>query len=349
MPALEALGTAVPGPPVLQSEVRRRAEEILAQLAPELVEKLSIFESVGIRKRHLAKPPEWYLEPHGWAERSAVYHEVGLDVLERAAREALDRAGLPPSAVDGVVLVSTTGISTPSLDARLANRMGLRPDVARVPVWGLGCAGGVAGLRVAAELARANPGKRYLLLAMELCSLAFNLNDMSVRALVATTLFSDGAAAALVRGDATEGAALAQVGDSASHQWPGTEDVMGWDVQDDGLRVVFSRRIPDVTSTRLPAVVRAFLKSAGLDEPARYVFHPGGTKVLDAYESGLGLAPDALDAARVVLREYGNMSSPTVLFTLEESLRRAPLRPGESALLAALGPGFTAELGLLRG
>lgn len=349
MPVLESLGTAVPGPPILQSEVRRRAEEVLAPLAPELVEKLAVFESVGIRKRHLAMPMDWYLEPHGWADRSAAYQQVGLDVLERAARDALERAGLPPSAVDGVVLVSTTGISTPSLDARLVNRMRLRPDVARVPVWGLGCAGGVAGLRVAADLARANPSKRYLLLAMELCSLSFNLNDLSVRAFVATTLFSDGAAAALVRGDATEGGTLARVGGAASHQWPDSEDVMGWDVVDEGLRVVFSRRIPDVTATKLRPVVDAFLKAEGLERPTRYVFHPGGTKVLEAYESALGLAPDALDTARTVLREYGNMSSPTVLFTLDESLRRAPLAPGESALLAALGPGFAAELGLLHG
>lgn len=349
MPVLEALGTAVPGPPVLQEDVRRRAEEVLAPVAPELVEKLAIFSTVGIRKRHFAKPPEWYLEPRGWGERSAAYQEVGLATMEAAARQALGRAGLPADAVDGVVLVSTTGISTPSLDARLANRMRLRSDATRLPVWGLGCAGGVAGLRFAADLARANPDKRYLLLAMEMCSLSFNLNDLSVRAFVATTLFSDGAAAALVRGDECEGAALARVGGGASHQWPDSEDVMGWDVLDEGLRVVFSRRIPDITATQLRPVVEAFLKREGAARPTRYVFHPGGTKVLEAYEAGLGLAPDDLDTARVTLREYGNMSSPTVLFTLEESLRRAPLRPGECALLAALGPGFTAELALLRG
>ena len=349
MPVVEALGFAVPGPPILQADVRRRAEEVLLPIAPELVEKLAVFDNVGIRKRHFARPTEWYLEPHGWGERSAAYHEVGLDLLEQATREALDRAGLPLDAIDGVVLVSTTGISTPSLDARLVNRLGLRTDVARVPVWGLGCAGGVAGLRIAGDLARANPTKRYLLLSLELCSLAFNLNDLSVRAFVATTLFSDGAAAVLVRGDACDGATLACIGGHASHQWPDSENVMGWDVLDEGLRVVFSRRIPDITATQLRPIVDAFLKRERVSEPSRYVFHPGGTKVLEAYESGLGLAPDALDTARVVLREYGNMSSPTVLFTLDESLRRAPLRPGETALLAALGPGFTAELALLRG
>lgn len=348
VPVLEALGAAVPGPPVPQSAVRAKAAEILSQLAPELVEKLSVFDSTGIRSRHFSRPIEWFLESHGWGERNAIYAEVGLDVLERATRQALERARLPPTAIDGVVLVSTTGIATPSLDARLANRMGFRPDVARIPVWGLGCAGGVAGLRTARDLALAHPDRRYLLLSMELCSLAFNLNDMSVRAFVAATLFSDGCAAAIVRGDALEGPTLARLGGAASHQWPDSESVMGWDVLDEGLRVVFSRRIPDIVSGELAPIVRSFLKREGVADP-RYVFHPGGTKVLEAYEAALDLPPDALDTARAVLRDYGNMSSPTVLFTLEESLRRRALDPGEPALLAALGPGFTAELILLHG
>src|SRR5438067_7459071 len=202
VPVIEAVSTAVPGPPVPQSAMRAKAEEVLSALAPELVEKLSIFDATGIRARHFSRPLEWYLEPHGWAERSAAYVEVGLDLLETATRRALDRARLPVDAIDGVVLVSTTGIATPSLDARLANRIGLREDVTRLPVWGLGCAGGVAGVRIARDLAKASPEKRYLVLSLELCSLAFNLNDMSVRAFIATTLFSDGAAACLVRGDA---------------------------------------------------------------------------------------------------------------------------------------------------
>ena len=353
MPVLEAVATAVPGPPVPQAAMKAKAEEVLSVLAPELVEKLSIFDATGIRARHFVRPLDWYLEPHGWGERNAIYAAEGLDLLERATLDALERAHLPTEAIDGVVLVSTTGIATPSLDARLANRLGLRADVTRLPVWGLGCAGGVAGVRIAADLARADPEKRYLLLSLELCSLAFNLNDMSVRAFVATTLFADGAAACLVRGDRCEGGApaWANVGAAASHQWCDTEDVMGWDVLDEGLRVVFSRRIPDIVANDLRPVAERFLKSAGVERPDRYVFHPGGTKVLEAYESALDLAPEALDSARVVLRDFGNMSSPSVLFVLAEELRseRGPLRAGETALLVALGPGFTAELALLRG
>lgn len=351
MPALESLGLAVPGPAVLQADVRAKAEEVLLALAPELADKMTVFDTTGIRKRHFARPLDWYLETRGWGERSAVYAEAGLDLLEEASRQALGRAGLRASDVDALVLVSTTGISTPSLDARLVDRMGFRPDVLRVPVWGLGCAGGVAGLNLAADLVRASPDKRCLLLTLELCSLAFNLGDLSVRAFVATTLFSDGAAAAVVRGDAAEpagaGPGLGRFRRGATHQWPRSQDVMGWDVLDEGLRVVFSRRIPAIVAKELGPVVEAYLKREACS-PDRHVFHPGGTKVLEAYEDALGLRPRQLDTARDALREYGNMSSPTVLFALEASLRE-PLRPGETALLAALGPGFTAALGILEG
>lgn len=348
MPLLEAIGTAVHGPPVLQSDVRRKAEEVLAVLAPELLPKMDVFEHTGIRKRHLVRPLEWFLEPHGWEERAAIYRDIGVSLMEEASRQALARAGVGAKDVDGIVFVSTTGIATPSLDARLVNRLGMRPDVARAPVWGLGCVGGVAGFNVAADLARANPGKRYLLVSMELCSLAFNLSDMSVRAFIANTLFADGCAAVLVRGDACAGGRpLARIREGAQHQWADSEDVMGWDVTDEGLRVVFSRRIPDIVANEFAPVVEAYLKREATP-PDRYVFHPGGTKVIEAYEKALGLRPDALDTARHALREHGNMSSPTVFFALEESLQR-PLAPGETALLAALGPGFTASLAMLEG
>lgn len=352
MPFLEAVATAVPGPAVPQADVRRKAEEVLAVLAPELLDKMSVFETTGIQKRHFVRPLDWFLESHGWEERSALYRDVGLAIMEEATRKALAQARLGATDVDGIVLVSTTGIATPSLDARLANRLGMRADVERVPVWGLGCAGGVAGLNIAADLARANPDKRYLLLTMELCSLAFNLTDMSVRAFVANTLFADGCAAVLLRGDDLVGAAdappaLGRLRRGSSHQWPDREGVMGWDVTDEGLRVVFSRKIPDIVERDLAPFVEAYVKREATP-PDRYVFHPGGTKVLEAYEKALGLPPAALETARRALADYGNMSSPTVFFALADSLQR-PLAPGETALLAALGPGFTGALAMLEG
>lgn len=349
MPVVEALGRALPEHVVLQSDVRRKAEEVLAVLAPELLPKMDVFEHTGIRKRHLVRPLDWFLEDHGWEERARIYQETGLRILAEATTQALERASLRAADIDAVVMVSSTGISTPSMDARLLNRIGLRPDVVRVPVWGLGCVGGVAGLNIATDMARADPSRRVLLLSMELCSLAFNLKDMSVRAFVANTLFSDGASAVLLRGDARRDgpAPLARVRGGAWHTWPETEGVMGWDVTDEGLRVVFSRKIPEIVANELAPVVERYLKAQG-GAPDRWVMHPGGTKVLEAYESALGLKPAQLDTARNALREYGNMSSPTVFFALEESLQR-PLHAGETALLGALGPGFTASLATLEG
>ncbi len=351
MPVLEAIATAVPQHETPQRAVRDLAADKLKELAPDLLPYLDVFDTAGIERRYLSAPLDWFLETHGWGERNALYTRVGLDVAEDAARRALVDADLPPDAVDGVIFVSSTGIATPSLDARLVNRLGLRSDVMRVPVWGLGCAGGVAGLGLAADLARAHPSKRFLTVSLELCSTQFMLTDMSTRAFVAAVLFGDGAAAAVVRGDALAGAtALGRVGARASHAWKDSEDVMGWTVEDEGLAVVFSRRIPSLVANDFAPVVHDFLKRENDGAPpSRYDFHPGGRKVIDAYESALSLGGDALATSRAVLREYGNMSSPTVLFVLKESLARRPLAAGERSLIAALGPGFAAELALVEG
>lgn len=349
MPVLEALATATPENRVPQAEIRSLAESWVQQSAPELVPLCSVFESTGIEHRSFARPLPWYLDEPGWSERADVFERVGTDLAETVTRSLLDEADLPPQAIDGIVFVTTTGIATPSLEAHLANRLGLPATVDRVPVWGLGCAGGVAGLARTADLARADPEGRYLLVSLELCSLAFLRQEVSKKMLVAAALFSDGAAGALVAGDALA-ADGPRIGGARSHLWPGTEDVMGWDVQDAGLGVVFSPRIPEIVESKLGDVVHPFLKQEDADlSRTRTVFHPGGPKVLDAYEDALGLDADALAASRRVLAAHGNISSPTVLFALEASLDAAPLDPGEPALLAAVGPGFAAELAMLTG
>lgn len=342
MPRLAAVATAVPPHRLLQRDAKAYAEALFGRTDPSLLRLLSVFDNAGVEQRFLARPVPWYLEDHGWRDRTAAFVETGLDLLEAAALGALDQARVDRERLDGIVLATSTGIATPSLDARLANRLGLRSDLLRVPLWGLGCAAGVAGLARTADLARAHPRGRFLLLSLELCSLAFLRNRLDKKLLVAGSLFGDGCAAALLEGD--------DVGDpkdprwvaAQSHQWPHTESIMGWDVVDEGLDVVFDPVIPRFVREHLRAPLDRFLDGR---EPAAYALHPGGAKVLDAYEEALGLDARRLEASRAVLREFGNMSSPTVLFVLERVLRDASLRG--PVLAGALGPGFASESALI--
>ncbi len=344
MPHVSSVSTAVPPNLLRQQDARAYAEALFGSEAPELKRILSVFDHAGVQERYLARPVPWYFGEHGWRERTQAFVETGLDLLERAALDALREAGVDVGDVDGIVLVTSTGLSTPSLDARLANRMGLRRDLVRVPLWGLGCAGGVAGLARAADLAQARPKGRFLLLSLELCSLAFLRSRLDKKLLVAGALFGDGCAAALVEGDAVADPATPRWAGGFSHQWPQTEWIMGWNVLDEGLDVVFDPAIPRFVTEHIREPMAPLLGEAPVD---RYALHPGGAKVLDAFINALGLPADALDASRAVLRENGNMSSPTVLFVLKRILQEDP-RPGR-VLVSALGPGFSSESALLDG
>lgn len=343
MPTVAGIGTAWPAHRLRQTDARAYAQALFSKENPDLLRILSVFDNAGVETRHLARPVEWYLTERGWRERTEAFNEVGLELLETAARRALDAAQVDSAQVDGIVLVTSTGISTPSLDARLANRMRLRPDLVRVPVWGLGCAGGVAGLARTIDLAAARPKGRFLLLSLELCSLAFLRGKLDKKVLVAASLFGDGCAAVVVEGDAVADASDPRWVASASHQWPDTEHVMGWNVLDAGLDVVFDPVIPKFVLENVRGPLEAVV---GARAPDGYALHPGGSKVLEAFQTALTLPPGALDASRAVLREHGNMSSPTALFVLDRLLR-AP-RPGR-VLTSALGPGFSSESVLLAG
>ncbi len=274
---------------------------------------------------------------HGWAERNAVYLNAAEQLFIDAATAAIEKAGLTPQEIDGVVTASTTGIATPSLDARVAKRVGLREDVRRVPVFGLGCAGGVNGLALAARLATADPGSVWLFVTVETCSISIRLDSDDPAAVVATALFGDGAAAAVV----TSGKhSLARITGSAEHLFPDTLRIMGWDVEDPGLAVVFDRAIPPFIEENLASTIDAMCAAMGvsLDEIDRLCSHPGGVKVLDAMEAALRLNQGALNLEREVLRDYGNMSAPTVMFVLERLLERGL---PDKVLMTAFGPGFT--------
>jgi len=338
-----AVATAVPPFVLGQAEVMRRIELALGPRSREIVRLLPMFGNTGIDCRYSSVPIEWYEQLHEWPERNGVYLASSLALLESATRLALQRAGRRADEIDAIVAVSTTGIATPSLDALLMERMGLRRNVQRLPIFGLGCAGGVIGLSRAAAMARTRPDSLVLFLVVELCALCFRRDDFSKSNIVATALFGDGAAAALISCSG-EGARITGGGE---YTWPDSLDVMGWDVTGDGLKAIFSRDIPELVTTKLHDVVVAYLAEHGLTlrDIDCFVCHPGGAKVLDALEVAFELQPGELATARDVLRDYGNMSAATVMFVLERAI--ADSKPWHRALVSALGPGFTAGFTLL--
>ena len=343
--SLLSIATAVPPYPVSQEGAKATGRALFAG-KKALFDRLSgVFDNAGIDERQLVAPLDWYGENHGWGERNRTYLAAADALFLDAARGAIERAGLRPDEIDGVVAVSTTGIATPSLDARNAVALGLRADVRRVPVFGLGCAGGVSGLATAGRLACADPGSKWLFVTVETCSIAIRLDSDDPAAIVATALFGDGSAAAVL---STSGTAVAHVEGSGERLWPGTLEIMGWRVEDPGLAVVFDRAIPPFLEANLRGGLDSILADLGLGfgDIDRLCSHPGGAKVLTAMESALGLQTGTLDVERTVLREHGNMSAPTVLFVLEALLERGlPSR----TLMTALGPGFTlAALSLTR-
>lgn len=267
------------------------ARRLFAGAFPDLDRLLDAFVHARIRKRHLCMPPDWYERPRSFAEKNRHYVEWAVRLTREAAWRCLDAAGVSPRDVDAILFVSSTGVAAPSLDARLLNELGLRPDVVRIPLWGLGCAGGAMGLSRAFDYAVAYPTSRVLLVAVELCSLTFVPQDRSKRNLIATALFADGAAAVLVGGDA---AAPAQgnhaprpaIVGRASVTWPNTLDMMGWSLTDDGLNVIFSPNIPERISRHFAEPTRVFLARFGLTtrDLTHVLAHPGGVKVLDALQ-----------------------------------------------------------------
>jgi alkylresorcinol/alkylpyrone synthase len=336
---LVSLATAVPPHEVAQRDAAAAAHRGFAGRLGDYERLARVFESSGIMRRYAVRPLDWYFGPLGWPERSKAYLEGASELFIDAASKALDAAGLLPCDVDTVVTISSTGIATPSLEAHVAGRMGFRADVERVPVFGLGCAGGVSGLGIAARLARARPGSVVLLVAIELCSLAFRLDKLTKANIVATALFGDGAAACVLR---ASDYGIAEVEMSGQHQWPDTIGIMGWSVDPQGFGVIFDRAIPPFAETRMAPAVGGILRRAGIPLSAvdRFAFHPGGTKVIAALESAFSLQQGALDHERTVLADYGNMSAPTALFVLERAIGVGlPAR----TLLTAMGPGFTAS------
>src|SRR5450756_2139390 len=288
--ALVSLATSVPPHVFLQKDVLAAAWQRLGARFPDFGRFSSIFSNTGIVKRHGVKPFDWYLEPRGWPERTEAFLEGAEALFVDVAEKALAGAQLAAGDIDTVVTICSTGIATPSLEARVARTMGFRSDVTRVPVFGLGCAGGVSGLSIASRLDEARPGTNVLLVAIELCSLALRHDELTKANIVAISLFGDGAAAIILR--AGDGGAT-RIENSGEHLWPDTLGIMGWSVDPEGFGVIFRRTIPEFVTTHLnPAVTqilaRMQLTMADID---RFICHPGGAKVVNALETALALDP----------------------------------------------------------
>lgn len=306
-----------------------------------------LHRNVRVEGRHLALPIERYQELSSFGQRNDAWIESAENLGAQAIAAAAERAGIGLNAIDFLLFVSSTGLATPSLDARLVNRLGLRPDVRRLPLFGLGCVAGAAGIARAVDLVRGEPQSIAVLLSVELCSLTLQREDLSIANLVASGLFGDGAAAAVVGGDARPNKGPA-VRASASVLYPESEEVMGWRISEQGFELILTAKVPDMVRRHLAEDVDRFLARQGLErrDIVRWIAHPGGPKVLEAIEDALDLPSGALDKTWKSLAQVGNLSSASVLLILEQNLLEPP-PPGSLGLLFALGPGFCSELVLL--
>lgn len=308
-----------------------------------------LHEGAGVRARHMALRLEEYAGLQDFGVANDAFLDLAVPLGAEAVTSALDAAGLAPRDVDLLMFTSVTGIAAPSVDARLVGRIGLRPDVKRIPVFGLGCVAGAAGVARLHDYLLGHPDDLAVLLSVELCSLTFQREDLSPANMVATALFGDGAAAVVACG-ARRAAAGPAVVDTRSHLYPDTEQVMGWDITGSGFRIVLDASVPEVVRKGLAADVDAFLADHGLirDDITAWVCHPGGPKVLRAVEEALALPADALDLTWRSLAAVGNLSSSSVLHVLRDTLAERRPPPGTPGLLLAMGPGFCSELVLLR-
>lgn len=352
MARITAVGTAVPPHVLQQEEIREFARRLFAHSFRNIDLLLPIFQNGQVHTRHFCVPLEWFGVPHTFAEKNALFQEWAVRLGMEAVKDCLTQASLHASAIDHIFFVTTTGIATPSIDSRIMNELGMSPHTKRTPIWGLGCAGGAAGLSRARDYVTAYPKERVLLVAVECCGLTFQYEDRSKSNLVATSLFADGAAAVLIEGSecASSGSGGLEIIDTMSTLWKDTPNVMGWEVNEYGLKVIFSRDIPTLVHQLFRPNMEAFLarhRMTGSDI-RHFITHPGGRKVIEAYADMAGVDLACFSHALHILRRFGNMSSVTVLFVLQAFLRQG-IEPDEHGIITALGPGFSSELLLVKG
>ena len=350
MPTLAAIYTIEFPFKVDQQEVKQYAKNLFAPSYPEVERMLSAFDNTEIRTRNFCKPLDYYSEPHTFEELNAVYIRISLDYSVKATEECISAAHIQKEDITDIIFVSTTGLSTPSLDALIINKMRLSQTTNRMSIFGLGCGGGVSGYSKACTLAKANPDAVVLLVAVELCSLTFLRNDFSKSNFIGSSLFADGVAACLITGDNYEPKTKKAITFVASESklYYDSLDVMGWQFMDTGFKVLFSPDIPAIMAKNVRNDITSFLdkQNLKLSDIKNFIFHPGGKKVLTAYEEALAVEGDFLLDTREVMIENGNLSSATVLYVLERFFKQ-DFENGYG-LMVSMGPGFSCEMVLLQ-
>ncbi|WP_458412882.1 type III polyketide synthase [Schinkia sp. CFF1] len=360
MAKIASVGLCIPPYKLTQEATVQFAREMFQNSFQEIERLLKVFENGQIKERYFSMPLEWFYDEHSFAEKNNIFIEKAVQFGVSAIKECLENPTclekqVPYEEIDAIFFISSSGLSTPSIEARIMNKLPFQEHCKRIPIWGLGCAGGASGLARAFEYCKAYPKAKVLVLCVELCSLTFQKDDHSKSNLVGTSLFADGVACALVCGPE---AALIRKNDNQylpaifatqSTLMADSENVMGWDVRDEGLFVIFSRDIPSIVRTWVRDSVEKFMieQNQSLKEIHHFVAHPGGKKVLEAYVDALRLPPDKIKIPLEVLSNYGNMSSATIFYVLKKFLE-SRARQGELGLACAVGPGFSSEFLLLR-
>ncbi|WP_138417053.1 type III polyketide synthase [Aquibacillus sediminis] len=355
MACICSIGTSLPEYQKTQDEVKQLVETIFPRPTREKQRLLQVFDHANISKRQFVVPEQWFTEDHSFAERNKIYQHEAIKHSIKAMDHCLTNEyfveePITYEAIDAIFFISSTGLATPSIDAYLMNERHFREDVVRIPIWGLGCAGGVSAMARAHDWLQANPTKTALIVSVELCSLTFQKNDTSKSNFVGTALFGDGIAAMLVAGSESSNRKYIkgpspQITKTSSHLQKNTLDVMGWDIANTGFEVIFAKSIPKLVETLWKQHVTQFLRTTDiqLDELQFFIAHPGGTKVLQAMEDALNKSKDTFRFSYQVLNDHGNMSSVTVFHVLKRVMEQR-IQPGVQTIVSALGPGFSSEL-----
>jgi alkylresorcinol/alkylpyrone synthase len=353
MPRIAGVATATPPHEVSQAKIKEFAQSFFGD--PEVFASLNpLFDEDQVAQRYFTVNLEWFSSRHSFVETNEVYIQSALTLSEKVTVELASQCGIETEDFDLVFFVSTTGLATPSIDARLFNRIKLNSHIKRVPIWGLGCAGGSAAISRAFDYLGAYPKHRVLIIAVELCGLGFEMNPFNKSEIYSSALFGEGAAACAVFGDQVPSAGRAlthtHILDTLSTLYPDSLDAMSWRVTSQGFRIELSERVPEIISGSVKSEIHAFLESNHLTIQSlkHFVLHPGGQKVLQAYAKRLGVAIEKLNPSSSILKEFGNMSSVTVFFILKRVLEQESHLAGEYGLMGAVGPGFSSEFLLLQ-